>query len=188
MTAEPAACSAGGFRLVCEREIHAGPVFRLVEGEYETPDGLRIRRQVVRHPGAVAVVPIDGAEAVLVRQFRAALQTEVLEIPAGVRDVPGEPRESTARRELAEEVGLAASEMQPLGGFATAVGFCDEIIWLFLATGLQPVASAPDGAEEAHMTVERLPLAEVPAAIDDGRILDAKTVIGLQIALRRLGA
>ncbi len=170
-----------------EREIHAGPVFRLVEGTYETPDGETMRREVVRHPGAVAVVAVDGDEAVLVRQYRAPLHAEILEIPAGVRDVPGESPADTARRELAEEVGLAAARLEPLGGFVTAAGFCDEVIELFLATGLTPVPTAPDGAEEAHMAIERLRLDEVPAAIDDGRIVDSKTVIGLLRAIRRLG-
>ena len=85
----PAPSSSAGFRKLGEREIHKGFVISLVEGEYEAPDGSRMLRDVVHHPGAVAVVPVDGNEVVLVRQYRAALDAELLEIPAGKRDVDG---------------------------------------------------------------------------------------------------
>lgn len=172
---------------VGERLIHDGFVITLYEAEFQTPDGETMKRDVVRHPGAVGVVAVDGDDVVLVRQFRAPLATEILEIPAGKRDIAGEPPEITAGRELIEEVGLEAAHMDSLGGFHNSVGFCDEYVHLFLATELTPMAFAPDGPEEEHMQIVRMPLGEVTAALDDGTITDAKTIIGLRAALTRLG-
>ena len=170
-----------------EREIYDGFVVRLVEAEFETPDGDTMLRDIVRHPGAVGVVAIAGEHTILVRQYRAPIGAEILEIPAGRRDVDGEPPDATASRELAEEVGLRAGSLVPLGGFHNSVGFSDEYIHLFLATDLTPVPTDHDGPEEAHMTVERMALVDVITAIDDGTISDAKTVIGLLAAMRHLG-
>ncbi len=184
---EPGPRSPSGFRRLRERELHAGHVITLVEGEFETPDGEVISRDIVRHPGAVCVVPVDGDDVVLVRQYRAAVEKDLLEIPAGKRDVVDEPPVLTARRELAEEVGLRADEMVPLATFYNSVGFSDEYSHVFLATGLHPVPLDRQGPEEAHMTIERVPLDEVAAAVSAGRIVDAKTIIGLLAALRHLG-
>jgi 8-oxo-dGTP pyrophosphatase MutT (NUDIX family) len=179
--------SASGFRRLREREIHDGFLITVVEGEFETPDGETITRDIVRHPGAVSVVPLDGDEFVLVRQFRAPAEKDLLEIPAGKRDVPDEPPETTAVRELAEEVGFTANELVPLASFYNSVGFSDEYSFVFLATDLHPVPLDRQGAEEAHMTIERLPIDEAAGAVADGRIEDAKTVIGILAALRHLG-
>ena len=97
---------SGGFRLVSERDVHRGAVFRVSVGTFTGPDGGEFERDLVRHPGAVAVVPLVGADVVLVRQYRPALGAELLEIPAGIRDVDGEALEETAGRELAEEIGM----------------------------------------------------------------------------------
>ncbi len=178
--------SDSGFTFNGERVIHNGHVITVYEAEFTTPDGETMLRDIVRHPGAVGVVAVDGDEVVLVRQFRAPLATDVLEIPAGKRDIAGEPPEVTAGRELVEEVGLRATQMESLGGFHNSVGFCDEYIHLFLATDLTPADSAPAGPEEEHMQIVRIPLDEVAAVLDDGTITDAKTVIGLRAALARL--
>ncbi len=178
--------SSGGFRKVSEREIHSGRVVRLTESVFATPDGGRITRDVVHHRGAVAVVAVDSDELVLLRQYRAPVESEVLEIPAGTRDVDGEDPEGTARRELAEEAGLACESLEELGTFFNSAGFCDELTHLFLARGLSAVDRCPDGAEEEQMTVERVSLAEAEAMIDRGEIRDAKTIIGVLLARRRL--
>ena len=175
-----------GFRKVGEREIHAGRVVRLTESVFTTPDGGRMTRDVVHHRGAVAVVAVDGDEVVLLRQYRTPVEGELLEIPAGTRDVDGEDPASTARRELAEEAGLSCDSLEQLGTFFNSPGFCDELSHLFLASGLRPVPRQPDGAEEEWMTIERVGLGEVGAMIDRGEIRDAKTIIGLLLALRRL--
>ena len=176
----------GGFRKVSEREIHSGRVVRLTESVFTTPDGGRMTRDVVHHRGAVAVVAFDGDEIVLLRQYRTPVESELLEIPAGTRDIGGEDPASTARRELAEEAGLACDSLEELGTFFNSPGFCDELSHVFLATGLRSVPRAPDGAEEEWMTIERIGLAEAEAMIDRGEIRDAKTIVGVLLALRRL--
>ena len=185
---EPAPRSASGFRRIAEREIHAGFIIKVVEADFETPDGDTITRDVVRHPGAVSVVPVDGHDVVLVRQYRAAAEKDLLEIPAGKRDVAREPPEETALRELAEEVGLTTSTpLVPLSGFYNSVGFSDEFSYVYLATDLEPAPFDRQGPEEQHMTIERWAIDDVAAAIAAGHIEDAKTVIGLLAALRHLG-
>ena len=183
----PAPSSSAGFRKLGEREIHNGFVIRLVEGEFEAPDGSRMLRDVVHHPGAVAVVPVDGDEVVLVRQYRAPLDTALIELPAGKRDVEGEAPEVTAVRELEEEVGFTTESVVPIARFYHSPGFSDEYSHVFLATTLRPVDVDRQGAEEESMTIERVPLDDVVGLIDAGEIEDAKTVIGLLAALRHLG-
>jgi ADP-ribose pyrophosphatase len=177
-----------GFRRLSERVVYDGHVIRLAIGLIEAPDGQQFEREIVHHPGAVSVVPLlDDGRVVLVRQYRAPLDREVLEIPAGKRDVAGEPPETTARRELEEETGLRAAVVEKLVEFHNSVGFCDEHSQVFLARELQPVAQDLQGVEEQHLTIERVPLADALAMIDTGTITDAKTVIGLTLTARRLG-
>ena len=180
------ASPAGGFRKVAEREIHAGRVVRLTESVFTTPDGGRMTRDIVHHRGAVAVVAIDGDDVVLLRQYRTPVEGALLEIPAGTRDVGGEDPAGTARRELAEEAGLACESLEELGTFFNSPGFCDELSHVFLATGLSEVPREPDGTEEEWMTIERVGLGEAMEMIDQGEIRDAKTIIGLLLAQRRL--
>ena len=142
---------------------------------------------MVRHPGAVAVVAVDGDDVVLVRQFRAALERDMLELPAGKLDVPGEPLDAAARRELVEEAGLDAPHLEVLARFHNSGGFCDEETTVFLATELVEATPEAVSVEEQYLTVERVPLDDVPGLLADGTITDAKTVIGLLTALRRLG-
>ena len=179
--------SASGFTHVGDELIYDGFVIEVVNGVFTTPEGERIERDIVRHPGAVGVVALDGDEVVLVRQYRAAIHGDLLEIPAGKRDVAGEPPEVTAVRELEEEVGLRPATIESLGGMHCSVGFCDEYIHLFLATDFEAVPVDHDGPEERHMTIERWSLDEVAAGLSDGRITDAKSLVALGAVLRRLG-
>lgn len=179
--------SPSGFTHLADEVIYDGFVIRVVNGIFETPDGERIERDLVRHPGAVGVVALDGEEVVLVRQYRAALHEDLVEIPAGKRDVAGEPPEVTAARELEEEVGLRPRKIERLPGMHCSVGFCDEYVHLFLATDFEIVPVDHDGPEERHMTVERWTLDEVVAGLADGRITDAKSMVALHTVLRRLG-
>jgi ADP-ribose pyrophosphatase len=153
----------------------------------EAPVGHRFERDVVHHPGAVAVVAVDGDEAVLVRQYRVPIQDVLLEIVAGKRDVHGEELEVTAHRELEEEIGFRAGSLELLTRFHNSPGFCDEMIHVFLATDLTPVPMRRDGAEEQAMTIERILLDDVPLLIASGELRDAKTIIGLTLARERLG-
>ena len=174
------------FRKIADHQVFEGTLIRLSDAEFEGPGGERFHRDVVHHPGAVVVVPLgsDG-RVTMVRQFRAAIEEDILELPAGKRDVDGEPTEVTAGRELAEEVGLRAGRLDLLARFYNSPGFTDELSWLYLATDLSPVPSDRQGAEEQVMTIEEIQLASVPAMIEDGRIVDAKSIIGLLLALNR---
>ena len=129
--------STGSFEHLGDQLLVEGHVVSMFRSEFRAPNGEAFSREVVRHPGAVSVVPLlDDGDVVLVRQYRAPLDRFLLEIPAGKRDVAGEPPEETARRELAEEVGLVAAELVPLTVFHNSVGFCDEESHVFLGTGL----------------------------------------------------
>ena len=178
---------AAGFRQTGETVIHEGYVITLAEATFEGPQGEQISRDVVRHPGAVAVVALDNDEAILVRQYRPALDTEMLELPAGKLDVPGESRPDAARRELIEEAGFDAPQLTELAVFHNSGGFCDELPTVYLATELVPAEAIAVSVEEEYLTVERVPLSQVSAMIADGTITDAKTVIGLLATLHHLG-
>ena len=175
------------FRKLGEERIWTGTVVSVGLGDFEAPDGEHLQREIVHHPGAVVVVPIDGDEAILVRQYRAPLEQDLLEIPAGKRDVAGEAPEQTAHRELAEEVGMAAESMRLAANFYNSPGFCDEYTHLFIATGLTDIGRSAQGVEEAHMTIERVRLADVDGLIASGEICDSKTIIGLLLARATIG-
>ena len=175
--------SASGFVHVDDDVLHEGHVVTLVTGRFTAPDGSSFTREIVRHPGAVSVVPLhDDGTVTLVRQYRAALDRDLLEIPAGKRDVAGEAPEVTARRELSEEVGLEADRLEPLAEFVNSAGFSDEHSHVYLATGLHQVDDDRQGLEEQHMIVERVALDDVPRLIAQRLLIDAKTVIGLTLA------
>jgi ADP-ribose pyrophosphatase len=175
-----------GFRHLGDRLVHAGHIWNVAVGSFEAPDGTQFERDIVRSPGAVAAVPLhDDATVTLIRQYRPTFDARIIEIPAGMRDVPGEPVEQTIVRELAEEVGLAASRLEPLVEFYPSAGMTDSVLHLFLATGLSDVPRAVHGPEESDMDVLRLPLADAVKMVTGGQIHDAKTVIGLLLAERR---
>jgi 8-oxo-dGTP pyrophosphatase MutT (NUDIX family) len=150
------------------------------------PDGEEFDRHVVHHPGAVVVVPVIDDDAILVRQWRVATGRALLEVPAGKRDVDGEPPEVTANRELEEEIGYHAGRLEPLCEFYNSPGFCDEYTYLFLATDLEARPRAAVSAEEAAMTIERVPLPRVDELIAARELVDAKSIIGLLLARRFL--
>jgi ADP-ribose pyrophosphatase len=179
----------GQFRRIGERVVHQGYIWRVVTAEFESPEGERFHRDIVRSPGAVGAVPVldssDDPVVVLVDQYRASYETTILEIPAGMRDVPGEAPEATAARELVEEVGLHPGRLVPLGSFQPSAGMTDSVTHLFAAYDLVEVAADTQGPEERHMTVLRLQLSEAMRMVVDGRIQDGKTVIAL-LRLERL--
>lgn len=157
----------------------------------ESTDGDEFDRHVVHHPGAVVVVPIiaddeGGTDALLVRQWRVATGQVLLEIPAGKRDVEGEAPETTANRELEEEIGYVAGRLDKLCEFYNSPGFCDEYTHLFLATELEERTRAAVSHEEAAMTIERVSLDRVDDLIATGELIDAKSIIGLLLARRFL--
>jgi ADP-ribose pyrophosphatase len=174
------------FRIVGERPAWHGSRISVAILEVDGPDGERFEREIVHHPGAVAMVPLhDDGTVTLIRQFRAAVGEAMWEIPAGMRDVTGEPTEETAQRELAEEVGLRAGRLEHVARFHNSVGFSDEAVVIYLATELTEVPDDRQESEEQHMHVERMPFDAALAMVDDGRITDAKTVIALLTLARR---
>ncbi len=177
-----------GFRKLGERVVHEGFLITSVEATFADPSGETFERDLVHHPGAVSVVPVldGGREVLLVRQYRAAVDKVLLEIPAGKRDVDGEPPEITARRELEEEVGMRAGSLRKLAEFYNSPGFCDELSQVFLATGLEKAEVTAHGVEEEHMTIETVALADVPRLISSGELVDAKSIIGLTLAREAL--
>jgi len=172
------------FRKLGERPLYRTHMLDIVAGSFEGPGGETFERDIVHHPGAVIVVPLDeaGDEVVLVRQYRAPLDMELLELPAGKRDVKEEPLELTAGRELAEETGLEAGRLELIGHFYNSPGFSDEESWCFLARDLRPVPASRHGIEEEHMTVERHSFSGVGELVRSGEITDAKTIVGLLLA------
>jgi ADP-ribose pyrophosphatase len=159
------------------RRIHRGRVVDLGTETVLRPDGRTLELEVVRHPGGAAVVALDAERNVcLVRQYRHATGGWLWELPAGKLE-PGEPPLAAARRELAEEAGLRARYWRVLGSVFSTPGFCDEEIHLYLARGLTAVAT--DHQEDELMEVHWLAYADALQQALDGRLRDAKTVIGL---------
>jgi 8-oxo-dGTP pyrophosphatase MutT (NUDIX family) len=153
--------------------------FRFVE------DGVEAERDVIRHPGAVGVIAHDDEHVWLVRQPREAIgDPDVLEIPAGRLDKDGEEPLASAQRELAEEIGKAASSWEPLGSFFSSVGILDEEIHLFLATGLSDASA--DSGEQERIEVVRWPLDDLDGALAATK--DSKTLIALTRLRDRLRA
>ncbi len=158
--------------------IYDGKIVHLEVDRVRLPNGHETIREVIRHQGAVVMLALDEEERVLlVRQYRYPVGRVLLELPAGKLD-PGEEPLVCARRELAEETGYAAGSWRQLGSLLTTPGFTDEIIHVFLATGLEPVEdSSPD--EDEFLEAVQLPMAEVEELILSGKIQDAKTLAAL---------
>ncbi len=181
------------FRHVGDTDVHQGHVWNVVLADFEAPDGTRFRRDIVRSPGSVGVVPLvfdaEGLPSVvLVEQYRPPYERNVIEIPAGMRDVPGEPPEQTGRRELIEEAGLRAGEMDHLIDMLPSPGMTDSVCTIFLATECTPADHDRHGPEEEAMRLLHVPLDDALTMIDRGEINDAKTVVGLLATDRRLRA
>ena len=152
-------------------------------GRFRRADGGEVEREVVEHPGSVGIVAYDERFVHLVRQPREAVEHDrLLEIPAGKID-PGESALECGRRELAEEVGLAAERWTELHTIYSSPGYVDETIPIFAATRLSEVEANPDAEEQIE--IMRLPVAEIDSALPG--IADAKTLVGLLLLKRDLG-
>ncbi|GAB4576009.1 MAG: NUDIX hydrolase [Anaerolineae bacterium] len=164
--------------IVLETEtIYEGRIVNLYLETVRLPNGRESVREVIRHGGAVAIVPLhEDGQVTLVRQFRLPAGTELLEIPAGTLE-PGEDPLVCARRELQEEVGLYPGKLIPLGGIFLAPGYSSEHIHLYAARDLQPATL--DGDEDEFLEVVTMPLDEVLAMIDRGEFADAKSMAAL---------
>lgn len=176
------------FRVVESNEVVDTGFVRLSEVQVEGA-GERFSRFIVHHPGAVVVVPVErgGDDVLLLRQYRVAVGDNLLEVVAGKRDVEGEEPEETARREMHEEIGRRPGRLVKLCEFYNSPGFCDEYTHLFAALDIEELdAPAAVNPEERAMTVERTPLTDVDALISTGRIVDAKSIVGLLLTRRYL--
>jgi ADP-ribose pyrophosphatase len=161
------------------RTIYRGRLLTIHEDDVRLADGTRAQREVVEHPGAVAIVAIDSdGKVVLVRQWRHAVGRALWELPAGTRD-PGEPPLRTAARELAEETGLRAADLRPLATAALTPGYSTEVMHFFLATGLTP--GPIDRDVDERMDVAHHSREEIAALIGEGDV-DVKTIAGLSLA------
>ena len=174
-----------GFRTLGSRTIAEEAFLRLDRATVTTPDGSPIKRVVVAHPGAVAVVPIIGDDVIMIEQHRTPVGRALVEIPAGKLDIPGEDRRDTAGRELEEEIGFSPGRLVHLIDLLTTPGFSDECITIYLATDLKAVPPRPVGAEEHHARLVRMRLDEAVEQVRSGVITDAKTVAGLLLASGR---
>jgi ADP-ribose pyrophosphatase len=178
-----------GFRVVQSTTLCEAGFLVLERLDVEGPDGDEFARHIVRHPGAVVVVPVDDdGNVLMVRQYRVAAGRALLELPAGKRDVEDEPPETTAARELEEEIGRRAGALRPLCEFYNSPGFTDEYTYVFLATDLVETSRAGVSAEERAMTVEPVALTRVDELIERRELVDAKSIIGLLVARQHVGS
>jgi len=174
--------------VVGSEKLAEGRVVTVRRDQVRMPDGAEVGREVIEHPGAVGIVALDDAgQVLLIRQYRHPVGRMLWEIPAGLRDVPGEPPLVTARRELLEEAGYLAADWQVLADFFTSPGITSERLRVYLARGMTRVPDAereyvPDH-EEAHLTVEWAPLDVVVSRILAGNLHNGVMMIGVLAAM-----
>ncbi|MCA9784652.1 MAG: NUDIX hydrolase [Candidatus Cloacimonetes bacterium] len=167
------------------RVLYSGRIVHLREERVRLSDGSEALREVVRHPGAVVLIPWDSQRErlILVRQYRHPAGRIFLELPAGKLD-PGETPANCAARELSEETGFTAGRLEHVRSVYTCVGFSNEVLHFFLAEDLVPGEPSPDEGE--WLQVVDLSLAQARTLLREGRIQDAKTMVGLHWFLDRL--
>jgi 8-oxo-dGDP phosphatase len=178
-----------GYEVQSSRVAHEGVLSTVRVDDVAMPDGGTAEREVVEHDNAVGVVAIDGGQVVLLRHYRHAVGRRQLEIPAGKLDVDGEAPVDAAHRELLEEVGLEAASLQPLIHFYNSAGWTDEATTIYFTDDVRPGAPHDDFTavhEESDLEVVRLSVDEALAGVDSGEIRDAKTVIGILLAARKM--
>ncbi len=168
------------FQRLNSTEIYRGRVFNLRQEQMRLPDGHEAVYDLIDHPGSVSLVPVDEQGRIwFVRQYRVGADRSLLELPAGVLEA-GETPEEGARREIREEIGMAAGELRKLGEFYLAAGYSSEFMSVYLATGLRPGALAHDADE--FLEVEAIPVERAYALAESGSIPDSKTLASLLLA------
>ena len=165
------------------KKVYEGPVFSVLSGILREPGGVRARRDIIRHSGSVAVLPVlDDGRVILVRQYRCAFKKLLIELPAGRID-KGETPLQAARRELREEVGLGARTWQRLVRIIPSPGFCDEVVTIYRATGLFGSVAEPDPDERIEILT--LPISRAIKLVKNHKLEDGKTVIALSLENER---
>lgn len=168
------------FETIKSDTVYQGKAFDVHRDQVLLPDGKITNLDVVSHPGAVTLVPVDSQGRILfVRQYRHAVGKMLLELPAGTLD-PGEQPNICALREVREETGMSAAKLEHIGEFFLAPGYSTEFMYIYLATGLQP--DPLPGDEDEFITVEPMAIDDVPELISQGKIRDAKSLAALLLA------
>lgn len=168
------------------KSIYKGKIISLQVDDVKLPDGQLSKREIVKHPGAVALIPVtDEGKIILVRQFRKALERTIVEIPAG-RIEPEEDPQITAIRELEEETGLGTNDIAYVQTFATSPGFADEVIHLYVAKGLYTIDNPAAGDEDEFIDVLEVSIEEAEEMVAEGEIYDAKTAFAVLYAKHEL--
>ena len=172
---------------VSSERVYNGTILNVDHLTNRLPNGKLAKREVIRHIGAAAVLPVDDEQNVyLVRQYRSPVGRVLLEIPAGKLDYKGEDRLEAAKRELREETGYTAENWTHLNDLLSTVGFCDECISLFMARGLSEGDCDPD--EDEFVNVVKMPLSEAVGMVMNNEICDAKTIGALLMVWKILNA
>lgn len=167
-------------KTVASEKIFTGKVISLQVDDVELPNGKMSKREIIKHPGAVAIIAVtDEGKIVMVEQYRKALERSIIEIPAGKLE-PGEEPLRTAERELEEETGYECREMEHLISFYTSPGFADELVHVFVAHQLAKKEDAAGLDEDEFVELLELTLAEVEQYLQEGKIRDAKTAYAVQ--------
>lgn len=161
-------------------KVYEGKILNLRIDTVELPDKKYSKREIVEHPGAVSIIPInENNEVYLVKQYRKAIDKEILEIPAGKIEIGEEPKDC-AIRELKEETGLEAESIDYMFEFYTSPGFSNEKMYLFIAKGLIKGEATPDTDE--YIDIEKIHLDELINMVKNGQISDSKTLVGILMA------
>ncbi|QTD42227.1 NUDIX hydrolase [Sporosarcina sp. Te-1] len=169
-------------KTISSKSIYEGKVISLRLEDVELPDGQIAKRELIKHPGAVAILPItEEGKIVFVQQFRKALERTLVEIPAGKIE-PEENKKHTAIRELEEETGYRANQFEFIQSFATSPGFADEVIHLYLAKQLEKVDHPALGDEDEFIDILECTIQEAEQLVADGRVFDAKTLYAILYA------
>jgi ADP-ribose pyrophosphatase len=167
-------------KTIRSEKIFSGNVISLFLEDVELPNGKTSKREIVKHPGAVAILAItDENKIVMVEQYRKALERTIVEIPAGKLEKGEEPA-SCARRELEEETGYGCGSLEWLTSFYTSPGFSDEIVHIYLAKGLEKIENSASLDEDEFVNVEEMTLEEALQSIKEQKIYDAKTIFAVQ--------
>lgn len=168
------------FETIKSETVYQGKAFDVRRDRVLLPNGKNTNLDIVIHPGAVTLIPVDSRERILfVRQYRHAVNKMLLELPAGTLD-PGEQPEVCASREIREETGMSASKLVKIGEFFLVPGYSTEFMYIYLATGLQP--DPLPGDEDEFITVEPVAISDVMNLISGGKIQDAKSLAALFLA------